>query len=140
MQQSPFPHMSQDVTMRCADADGVTVQLDATLGYDASDPYAVTATFRTGICEVVWTFARELLVGGLIDPVGEGDVHVWPGLDSEGNSVVVIDLSSPDGELIVQCSTTEVSRFVNRTLSAVPFGSESELIDFDQLIDRLLAV
>lgn len=133
-------HVTEDISMRCVDADGASVQLEASLGYDVTDPYAVTATFRTGICEVVWTFARDLLVRGLTDPSGEGDVHVWPCLDANGSSVVIIELTSPDGELLVQCPTADVTRFVNRTLALVPIGTEGEHIDFDQLIDRLLAV
>ncbi len=70
--------VTQEVTMRCVDSEGESVVLEATLGYHATDPYAVTATFRTEICEVVWTFARELLTQGLTDPAGEGDVHVCP--------------------------------------------------------------
>ncbi|KQY64835.1 hypothetical protein ASD66_10625 [Nocardioides sp. Root151] len=126
--------------MRCVDADGETVVLEATLGYDAADPYAVTATFRTEICEVVWTFARDLLTRGLTDPTGEGDVHVWPCLDANGRAVVIIELCSPDGELLVQAPTTEITKFVNRTLARVPVGTESTRIDVDELIDQLLAV
>ncbi|WP_162250913.1 MULTISPECIES: SsgA family sporulation/cell division regulator [unclassified Nocardioides] len=132
--------VTQEITMRCVDADGETVVLEATLGYDAADPYAVTATFRTEICEVVWTFARDLLTRGLTDPTGEGDVHVWPCLDANGRAVVIIELCSPDGELLVQAPTTEITKFVNRTLARVPVGTESTRIDVDELIDQLLAV
>ncbi|WP_245644489.1 SsgA family sporulation/cell division regulator [Nocardioides jensenii] len=130
--------VTQEVTMRCVDSEGESVVLEATLGYHATDPYAVTATFRTEICEVVWTFARELLTQGLTDPAGEGDVHVWPCLDANGRAVVIIELSSPDGELLVQAPTAEITRFVNRTLACVPVGTESMHIDVDQLIGQLL--
>ena len=69
--------VTQEITMRCVDSEGESVVLEATLGYDSRDPYAVTATFRTEICEVVWTFARELLTRGLTDPAGEGDALRW---------------------------------------------------------------
>lgn len=132
--------VTQEITMRCVDGQGESVTLEAALGYDVRDPYAVTASFRTDFSEVVWTFARDLLLRGLTDPAGEGDVHVWPCLDSRGSSVVIIELSSPDGELLVQAPTPEVTRFVNRSLARVPVGTESEYIDVDQLIDRLLTV
>lgn len=132
--------VTNQITMRCVDDQGASVVLDAVLGYDARDPYAVTATFSTDYYEVVWTFARDLLLRGLTDPSGEGDVHVWPCLDARGRSVVIIELSSPDGELSVQAPTADVTRFINRTLARVPVGTESEHIDVDQLIGQLLAV
>ncbi|WP_240937858.1 SsgA family sporulation/cell division regulator [Nocardioides sp. JQ2195] len=132
--------VTNEITMRCVDDRGESVVLDAVLGYDVHDPYAVTATFRTDYYEVVWTFARDLLLRGLTDPAGEGDVHVWPCLDSDGRSVVIIELSSPDGELSVLAPSADVTRFVNRTLARVPVGTEGEHIDVDQLIDLLLAV
>ena len=88
--------VTQDVTMQCVDAAGQSLVLEATLGYDVQDPYAVTTTFRTDQCEVPWTFARELLTRGLTSPVGEGDVHVWPSRNDSEQDVVVIKLSSLD--------------------------------------------
>jgi hypothetical protein len=129
----------QDVTLECVDIDGQAMTLAAELGYSPADPYAVTATFRTPGGDVIWTFARELLSRGLTAPAGEGDVHVWPCLDASGRAVVIIEFSSPDGELLVQAPTEVVFRFVSRTVSAVPEGSESDFVDVDQLIGRLLS-
>jgi len=112
--------------------------LDAALGYNPADPFAVTVTFVTAAGDVVWTFARELLTRGLTDPAGEGDVHIWPCLDATGRAVVIIELSSPDGELVAQARTQDIYRFVSRSLALVPAGMESTYIDVDQLIDRLL--
>jgi len=131
--------ISQDITMDCVDAAGTVTSLDAALGYDPADPYAVTATFRTAAGSVVWTFARELLSRGLTTPTGEGDVHIWPCLDSAGRAVVIIELSSPDGELIAQAPTQDVYRFVSRSLALVPAGLESAYVDLDELIVQLLA-
>lgn len=132
--------VTQPVPMECVDADGQAITLDAELGYTPADPYAVTATFRTPGGDVVWTFARELLTTGLTAPAGDGDVHVWPCLDASGRAVVIIELNSPDGELLVQAPTKEIYSFVNRTLAAVPAGSESDFIDVDLLISQLLEV
>jgi len=132
--------LAQDIEMDCVDAAGTSMKLDASLGYQPSDPYAVAVTFRTPGGDVVWTFARELLARGLAAPAGEGDVHVWPCLSSEGRSVVIIELRSPDGELLVQAPALEVSAFVNRTLTLVPEGTESSQFDIDELIGQLLAV
>jgi hypothetical protein len=131
--------ISQDITMDCVDAAGTVTSLDAALGYDPADPYAVTATFRTAAGSVVWTFARELLSRGLTTPTGEGDVHIWPCLDTAGRAVVIIELSSPDGELIAQAPTQDVYRFVSRSLALVPAGLESAYVDLDELIVQLLA-
>lgn len=130
--------VTQDVTMECVDASGTVTMLATTLGYNPADPYAVTATFRTGAGAVVWTFARELLTRGLTSPTGEGDVHVWPCLDAAGRAVVIIELSSPDGELIAQALTSDIYRFVSRSLALVPGGLESTHLDLDDLIAELL--
>lgn len=132
-------HVTQPVMMECVDGAGQSMTLEAVLGYTAADPYAVTTTFRTAAGDVIWTFARELLVRGLTSPAGDGDVHVWPCLDASGNAVVIVELNSPDGELLVQIPTKDLYSFVNRTLAAVPVGSESDHMDLDLLIDRLMA-
>lgn len=136
--RNTFSGVTQAVTMDCVDGAGQAVALDAELGYYPADPYAVTATFRTTGGDVVWTFARDLLIGGLTAPAGAGDVHVWPCLDHAGRAVVIVELNSPDGELLVQVPTKDLYRFVNRTLSAVPAGGEGDFIDLDQLINQLL--
>lgn len=130
--------VTQSISMDCVDSSGQAMSLEAELGYYPADPYAVTATFMTSGGDVVWTFARELLIGGLTTPAGEGDVHVWPCVDSSGRSMVIIELNSPDGELLVQVPTKDLYRFVNRTLSTVPLGGEGDFIDLDQLILQLI--
>lgn len=130
--------VTQPISMDAVDADGQALSLDAELGFYPADPYAVTATFRTPGGDVIWTFARDLLMAGLTSPAGDGDVHVWPCLDAAGRAVVIIELNSPDGELLVQAPTKDVYRFVTRTLGAVPAGSESDFIDVDLLITQLL--
>lgn len=131
--------VTQSVAMDCVDGAGQTLSLDADLGYSSNDPYAVTTTFHTGGGDVVWTFARDLLIRGLTSPSGDGDVHVWPCLDAAGQAVVIVELNSPDGELLVQIPTKDLYRFVNRTLSAVPLGSEGDYLDLDTLINQLMA-
>ena len=136
----PSPYaavLTHDLTMECVDTVGTITTLDVAFGYDPADPYAVTATFCTAAGDVTWTFARDLLARGLTDPAGEGDVHLWPSLDDSGRAAVIIELCSPDGELVVQASTHDIYRFVSRSLAAVPAGMESDHMDLDQLIDQL---
>jgi hypothetical protein len=54
--------------------------------------------------------------------------------------VVIIELRSPDGELLVQAPALEVNAFVNQTLTLVPEGTESSQFDIDELIGQLFAV
>ncbi|NUQ89124.1 MAG: SsgA family sporulation/cell division regulator, partial [Glycomyces artemisiae] len=58
------------------------VEVPATFEYDAADPWAVRITFpgaggdtATG---VRWMVGRDLLLQGVTDPAGEGDVQLFP--------------------------------------------------------------
>ena len=74
--------MTQVVTLELIDSTGAATPLETELSYDPADPFAVTATFLTVAGQVRWTFGRDLLIGGLFEPTGDGDVHVWPCLDN----------------------------------------------------------
>lgn len=128
------PAVTQPVSLDLIDATGSATPIEAELQYDPRDPYAVTTVFMTGRSEVRWTFGRDLLAGGLYEPSGDGDVHVWPCLDADGHAVVIIELCSPDGEALVQAKTTDLSVFVERMSRAVVPGRESEHIDVDAAI------
>ncbi|WP_157682714.1 SsgA family sporulation/cell division regulator [Nocardioides scoriae] len=131
--------ITESVALEFVDPQGDTTELEADLVFDPADPFAVTMVFRTGAQEVHWTFGRELLVEGLYEPTGDGDVHVWPCLSSNGSAVVIVELCSPDGELLVQASSRAVNQFVNRMLASVPDGQESAFVDFDSELARILA-
>jgi hypothetical protein len=131
--------VTQTVTLELIDPTGAATPINAELRYDARDPYAVTTVFMTGTTQVRWTFGRELLTDGLYEPAGDGDVHVWPCLDSEGHAVVIIELCSPDGEALVQARTGDLSAFVEKMNKAVPPGTESALVDVDAAIDAILS-
>ncbi len=118
--------VSHDLALQCVDAVGTLTTVDAALGYDPADPFAVTVTFVTAEGDVVWTFARDLLARGLTGPAGVGDVHIWPCLDAEGAATVIIELCSPDGELVAQARTRDIYQFLSRSLAAVPAGAETD--------------
>lgn len=126
-----------DVTMDCVDSCGNAHTLEATLGYTATDPYAVTLTFNVPEDKVVWTFSRELLMLGLDEPAGDGDVHVWPETDSTGSAGVMIELCSPDGHLLALARTRDVRRFLTLSCRLVPVDSESQHLDIDGLLSQL---
>ena len=131
--------VTQSVTLDLIDPSGVVTPIDAELHYDPRDPYAVTTVFMTGSSPVRWTFGRELLTDGLYEPSGDGDVHVWPCLDSDGHAVVIIELCSPDGEALVQAKTGDLRVFVDRMNKAVKLGNESAHLDMDATIAAILA-
>lgn len=117
---------------------GGSVHVPAELSYDPADPYAVTATFRADGDAVAWTFSRDLLDEGLLAPVGEGDVAIWPCSDDDGEAVCIA-LSSPFGQALLEAQRHEVEAFIVRSFNAVPRGTESELLDIDGAIDALLS-
>jgi hypothetical protein len=128
-----------DITVECMDERGIRHEIDTVLGYSSSDPFAVSMTFITGDGNLVWTFGRDLLVRGTESPVGEGDVHVAPAIGVSGRAMVSIELSSPDGHLVLLARSSDVNDFVGRTVALVAPGTESDFFDVDMLITQVLA-
>jgi hypothetical protein len=129
----------QSVSVALHRPEGGTSAVPTVLRYDSSDPYAVTMSFQLTDGPVPWTFARSLLSGGLIEPTGDGDVHVWPGLDDDGFATVSIELCSPHGNALVGVRTAEADRFVTRSPALVAPGAESAHLDVDALIAAIRA-
>ncbi|MER5443222.1 SsgA family sporulation/cell division regulator [Streptomyces sp. NPDC002790] len=116
-----------------------SIPVPARLTYRTDDPYAVHVTFHIGSHHPVnWTFARELLVEGVFRPCGHGDVRVWP-TKVDGRSVVLVALSSPDGDALLEMPTAQVSAWLERTLRAVPPGTEADQLGIDDALAALLA-
>jgi len=113
-------------------------QLEAELRYDPSDPYAVAVAFHQGTSEVVWVFARDLLMRGLSEPVGEGDVRVFPALDGDGHATVGLWLNAPTGQAVVKAPAQPVLGFVARTTQAVWPGTEGDHVSADAAIAAIL--
>jgi hypothetical protein len=115
------------------------IPVPALLSYHTDDPYAIHITFHINSDHPVnWTFARELLVEGVFRPCGHGDVRVWP-TKVAGRSVVLMALSSPDGDALLEAPTPQVSAWLERTLRVVPPGTEGEQLGIDEALDQLLA-
>ncbi|MEU1512197.1 SsgA family sporulation/cell division regulator [Streptomyces sp. NPDC005811] len=116
-----------------------SIPVPARLGYRSDDPFAVHVIFHINSDQPVhWTFARELLVEGVFRPCGHGDVRVWP-TKSQGRSVVLMALSSPDGDALLEAPAAQVSAWLERTLRAVPPGTEGEQLGLDEGLAELLA-
>ncbi|MDQ6688559.1 MAG: SsgA family sporulation/cell division regulator [Actinomycetota bacterium] len=120
------------------DPEGDTASLEADFTFDPADPYAVTTVFKTASGAVSWTFGRDLVIHGIYEPTGDGDVHVWPCLSSTGVAVVIFELSSPDGEVLVQAPSRDLVGFVTEMLASVPEGEESLYVDLDLALGNLL--
>lgn len=115
-----------------------SVPVQARLGYRSDDPYAVHVTFHINSDHPVhWTFARELLVEGVFRPCGHGDVRVWP-TKARGRGVVLMALSSPGGDALLEAPAAQVSAWLERTLRAVPPGTEIERLHIDDGLAELL--
>jgi hypothetical protein len=132
--------VSHELVLQILDAWGRTVDLPAEFGYDPSDPWAVWITFRGASGRstepVRWAVGRDLLMRGMTDPAGEGDVLLFPSVDENGRAAVVLELCSPDGRLVTQLRTSELNDFLVKTLMVVPLGTET--IDLDLLVDSLV--
>jgi hypothetical protein len=131
--------VTQQLGLELIDGTGSATPIQAELHYDPRDPYAMTAVFLTGDSEVRWTFGRDLLLEGISEPIGDGDVHVWPCMDADGRPVVLIELCSPDGEALVQARTGDLASFLDRVTAAVPPGAEPRLLDIDAALASIFA-
>lgn len=129
--------VTQAVIVELIAAEG-SAHLEAELQYDPRDPCAVTTKFVTARNEVSWTFARELLLSGLYEPTGDGDVHIRPCLDTEGRAVVIIEFHSPGGQALVQAHSRDVQLFVDRMTTIVEPGTEWQHLNVDRTIAAIL--
>jgi hypothetical protein len=134
----PHVDVEASVHLRLVVADADAVPLPVSLRYSAADPYAVRAVFSGDGMEVEWVFARDLLRTGLATPVGDGDVHVWPSWGT-GRELLMISLTSPDGQAVLEAAADDVRAFLDRTAAVVPDGEESGYLDLDSTLTRLLA-
>jgi hypothetical protein len=125
-------HQSQFVYL-----NGDSTQVLSRLSYAKSEPFTVALAFRIEPGEwVEWEFARDLLLTGLTEPTGIGDVRIRPDL-SASEHVLVVELESPDGYAVVEMSRVDVARFLDATVELVPPGSESAHLDLDAVIADL---
>ena len=131
--------ITEAMQMEFVDNEGTSTPLAASFEFTTTDPYAVSILFQGEPTPVRWTFARDLLIEGFYEPTGDGDVHVWPCLNTQGAAVVILELSSPSGEVLVQVGSRELSAFIHQMVAMVPQGAETGLVDLDAEIDQLLS-
>ncbi|GAA3914546.1 SsgA family sporulation/cell division regulator [Streptomyces gulbargensis] len=138
MQNTDDTTVERELELRLVLSPERSVPVPALLAYRTDDPYAVHVTFHIGSEHPVnWTFARELLVEGVFRACGHGDVRIWP-TKVEGRGVVLMALSSPDGDALLEAPSAQISAWLERTLRAVPPGTESERLGIDEGLAELL--
>lgn len=140
--RSPRPTRVQvEVSLSLVVPEGSALPVAASLRYEPSDPYAVHVVFHAGGdepgSEVSWSFARQLLVDGLREASGMGDVRVWPWIGEQG-PVAALALSSPDGHALFEVPRLSLENFLASTYTQVPLGSEHEHLDVDATLAHLL--
>ncbi|MFE7114724.1 SsgA family sporulation/cell division regulator, partial [Streptomyces sp. NPDC057654] len=104
-----------EVTMTFLVSEELAFRIPVELTYDSNDPYAITFTFHLpGDAPVTWAFARELLLDGLSQPSGEGDVHIAPA-SSEHLSDVFIRLQVGGEKALFRAGAAPLVAFLDRT-------------------------
>ncbi|MEU6677148.1 SsgA family sporulation/cell division regulator [Streptomyces sp. NPDC046853] len=132
-----------EVMMSFLVSEELSFRIPVELRYEAGDPYAVRFTFHLpGDAPVTWAFGRELLVDGMGEACGEGDVHIAP-TDPELLDEVHIRLQVGADQALFRVGIPPLLAFLDRTDKLVPLGQERALADFethlDEALDRILA-
>lgn len=114
--------------------DGTSLPLDAQFLFSRECPYAVEATF--GAEQTRWTFARDLLLNGIFESAGEGDICVWPTLSEDGKAAVILQLTSqnPGRDAYLQIPTKVIANFIQETDLFAAIGQEA--VDIDTELER----
>jgi sporulation and cell division protein SsgA len=97
----------------------------------------VHIAFRVDDYTMDWVFARTLLISGLFEPVGAGDVEISPSRHG-GVDTVQITLRAHDVHAVLEAPARMIAAFLKRTCHAVPLGTEHRHLDLDRLAARLV--
>src|SRR5262249_29523496 len=104
--------------------------------YCTDDPFAVTIEIQTrGNRYVDWVLARELLVEGLEEPTGIGDVRVRPANMGEWD-VTLIEICSPDGHAILELDRDRLRQLGQDAIDLVPLADGGMAFAIDAEIEK----
>jgi len=138
---TPNTTFVQPTRLLVLEDEGTGALVNAQFNYDPQDPYAVSLVIG-GVDEadgpITWTFARDLLFIGLGEPVGDGEVHVFPGESDDGLPLLLIELSDDVVEILLGAARPDVEAFMAMTYGMVAPGQESDFLDVDALITAIL--
>ncbi|MFD4986019.1 SsgA family sporulation/cell division regulator [Streptomyces sp. NPDC058374] len=128
-----------EVMMSFLVSEELAFRIPVELRYETVDPYAVRLTFHLpGDAPVTWVFGRELLVDGVLDAAGDGDVRVSP-VGQEATREVHITLQVGSEQALFRAGKAPLLAFLDRTDRLVPLGSERAHADFDTHLDDALS-
>ncbi|MFD8816479.1 SsgA family sporulation/cell division regulator [Streptomyces sp. NPDC059627] len=114
--------------------------VEARFHYDPARPLEVRVDFLTGNGgAVAWVLSRDLLVRGLGQPAGDGDVHVWPACPRHDGDGLWIFLQGRTCAALLECRTGPLRAWLEETLRAVPSGTEGLSMDWDEAFAHVLA-
>jgi hypothetical protein len=143
-QYEHITEIERELELRLVLSPERSVPVAALLAYRTADPYAVHLTFHIdSVRPIRWSFARDILIDGVFRPSGHGDVRVWPVRAEAGGGAasrsLMLALTSPDGDALLQAPADPVAAWLERTLRVVPPGSEGERLGLDEDLSQLLA-
>nr|AAG28482.1 SsgA [Streptomyces albus] len=119
-------------------SEELAFRIPVELRYETVDPYAVRLTFHLpGDAPVTWVFGRELLVEGVLDAAGDGDVRVCP-VGQTATREVHITLQVGSEQALFRVGKAPLLAFLDRTDQGLSLGSERAHADFDSHLDDAL--
>jgi hypothetical protein len=128
--QSQRPDVVEVIAVQLIGSDASVIPVSTEFSFRANDPYTVRAVFSGAQSVSAWLLGRELLADGLNaaadDPAGNGDVQVWRDEDPD---YVLISLSGVEGNALLAAPTEPLLRFISRTETLVPIGTESDRME-----------
>ncbi|WP_323448833.1 SsgA family sporulation/cell division regulator [Streptomyces yaizuensis] len=128
-----------EVQMNFLVSEELSFRIPVELRYETDDPYAVRMTFHLpGDTPVTWAFSRDLLVGGVAGPTGDGDVHIGPtGPGRRADLGIRLQVGQERAFFLV--GSAPVVAFLDRTDRLVPLGDEQKYGDCEGDLDSALS-
>ncbi|MEU3252245.1 SsgA family sporulation/cell division regulator [Streptomyces sp. NPDC006997] len=113
------------------------VPLAADFRYDPGIPLTVSVTFRPPEGpRVTWRIGRDLLLDGLMEATGDGDVRIWP-LRGRSRWKVCLRLRSRGAQALFEADLGALETWLRGTYDVVPYGTELAGVDWDALVAEL---
>ncbi|MFG2937681.1 SsgA family sporulation/cell division regulator [Streptomyces sp. NPDC048282] len=117
-----------------------SLPLQARFSYDESLPLEVHVEFSNSAGGVVtWALSRDLLIAGMHQPSGDGDVRILPPCPRHGGNGLWVLLQGRRGGALLEIRLAPVRRWIAGTLTSVPLGTEGLSMDWDESFERVLA-
>ena len=109
------------------------------LSYGPTEPLTVRLDFCDSPANAPpWMLSRDLLCAGLRVPSGEGAVRVWPPCSCHGSKAVRIALRGRSEAAVLYVPAAEFGAWLDKTFAAVPPGTETDHLDLDEILERVL--